>query len=493
MVTLTCFVADCNLSDAGTPPPTVTQLTLGGKPIGEYFRLASGSAQLDIAFNWSRRDALRPFQRTDGVSDDELLHLLPQVLGADEDSNPPSIGLLLASRYDAAPGQYGLMFDIDRQDGSSGQRQGCALFLGPIWDKFFTEPAEQAAPGFQEAVAYIAVHEIGHAFNLWHEGDNSFMEAHPAPDQLGQSDFNSQQQGYLALAAESGTADYVLPGPGREPFGTLAPGFSGSDDSPFASPADSTSGLSLRIGLSHEAFWTFEPIELDVELSLSKSSGPATIADEIDPGYASFQIWITRPDGQRFRYRGQTRFCCLNGDRRVVPGQSIRRDIAIGRQSGGSTFSIPGRYEVQVAFRLPTGSVLLSNVATCAVRSADPSSLAWAQTKSMMQHPTTQRMLRYKRWAPSYRESARLAQFADEEASPPTSDAINYALGKSLLVMSRTVLHEAYAEDMRRRAANHLRNALDGGRLSPHRAQAVASLLKSIRKSGKRHVKPAQT
>jgi hypothetical protein len=85
-----------------------------------------------------------------------------------------------------------------------------------------------------EFVAYIAVHELGHVFNLWHLTDSSFMQSHPDPAHPGRLDFAPIQAHYLALAADPMTAGFVPPGPVRSEFGTRPHGFPSAEDNPFA-------------------------------------------------------------------------------------------------------------------------------------------------------------------------------------------------------------------------------------------------------------------
>lgn len=475
MSTFTCYVAECDLSAAGAPPPQVSDITANGQSIGSYFLAASGAAAINVELDWSRRDVLKPFDQTGPVSNDELLHYLPMVLGAP--GQAADIGLLLADRYDLAPGQYGLMFDIDQQGGSPGPRQGCAIFLRAIWDYFYTQPAAQAQASFLEAVAYIAIHELGHAFNLWHVGDTSFMQAHPAPSQLGTYAFQAEQQSYLALAASAATAPYVLPGPGQEPFGTLAPGFTSDDPSPFAGPPQQDK-LELRISLSHREFWSFEPVELNIEIR-SKATDSVLIPDEIDPGYRTLQVWITRPSGDRSRYKAPVRFCRANGELRIEPGKTYRRDIAIGRQSGGFTFASPGTHQVLVTLTPGDGQTVVSNEVSCSVREASPASHEWRDARDILASYGAQRLLRFKRATPSHLECARLAQYADERASPATAEAIYYALGKSLVRAATKTIHRDYADDLRRRGLAHLGRTLDCPDLTPHRRLATTGLIEA--------------
>jgi hypothetical protein len=238
--------------------------------------------------------------------------------------------------------------------------------------------------------------------------------------------------GNLELAADPQTADFVLPGPRRSHFGTRPQGFPSGDQHPFAGPYEGRAGLAMKIGLSHKNFWPFEPVELDVELSLSRGqSKPVAVPDEIDPGYPSFQIWITRPDGERFRYRPQTRFCYPNGERLIARAQPFRRDISIFRQAGAYTFTIPGRYQVQAALRLRTGQFLLSNARPClrswVRRLGRASALSCKRTKREGCCATSgvrRRTMATRRWR----------NLPDDKTTPAaTGAAFHYALGKAFV------------------------------------------------------------
>ena len=459
-------------------------LTLGGNSPGSYIKQQSGAAQLDVALNWDFRDRFSgsPIDGG-GVNVDHLMDALSQLLRTARSSSPPSLGLLISNQLYQAPSQYGMMFDDDGQDGSFGPRQGFAVFIAAIMAAM---PNGLGPEALREFVAYTAVHEIGHAFNLWHVNDTSFMQPHPDPVSILQPNpanpapysFNDTHATYLALAAGDGTADYVLPGPGRKPYGTLAPGFHSEDDSPYAGPSESDAGLSLQIGLSHPIFWSFEPVELDVELSLSGTQADAvSVPDEIDPGYPTFQVWITRPDGERFRFRAEARFCRPNGVRTITRDHPFLRDVAIFRQPGGYTFTVPGRYQIQAGLRLQSGRFLMSNDAECEILPAEPRSAVWRDASALLQRDDVRRLLRYKRQPPSYRDCANMAKLADNAPSPVTLAAIHYALGKALIRAADNIPHDSYADDMRRRGASHLRQALKLGQLGRHRTAVAASLL----------------
>ncbi len=473
MAVFTCFVAEYNLPG---DLHVIGALTLKGDPLGSYIKQQSGAAQLDVVLNWNHRGLFSgcPIYG-EGINVSHLKDALSQLLKAAGSSSPPSLGLLISNQLSQAPSQYGMMFDDDGQDGSYGPRQGFAVFVAAIKAAMPDGLGPDALPEF---IAYTAVHELGHAFNLWHANDTSFMQPHPDPANPNPYRFNDIHASYLALAAGAGTADYVLPGPGRKPYGTLAPGFHSDDDSPYAGPPESDAGLSLQIGLSHPTFWSFEPVELDVELSLSGAQADAvSVPDEIDPGYPSFQVWITRPDGERFRFRADARFCRPNGLRTITRDQPFLRDVTIFRQPGSYTFTVPGQYQVQAGLRLQSGRFLMSNMAKCEVLPAEPGSAVWRDAGALLQKDDVRQLLRYKRQPLSYRDCANMAKLADDAPSPVTSGAIHYALGKTLIRSAGSIPHDSYADDMRNRGASHLRKALDLGQLGRHRTAVATSLL----------------
>lgn len=101
------------------------------------------------------------------------------------------------------------------------------------------------------------------------------MQPHPDPAHLGAFDFAPTHAQYLGLAADAATIDYVLPGLGRSHFGVRPHGWPAGDGNSFAGPSSQKVKLTLKVALSHATFWSFEPVELDVELSLS---GPRSTA-----------------------------------------------------------------------------------------------------------------------------------------------------------------------------------------------------------------------
>jgi len=480
VATVKCFVSEFNL---GASPAPYGDLTLGGQPIGDFFHDASGVGELDLVVDWSQKNALPGLVSSGGVSDDQLSDGL-QTLLAPDSQNVANIGLLIADSYAPAPDQYGLMFDINGVNGAVGPRQGCALFLNSM-------QLDAPPNSFSDFVAYTAVHELGHAFNLWHLDDSSFfMQPHPVPAQFqlpASPSFDPIHASFLALANDPHDAEYVLPG--QSAFGVRPAGWPAGGDLTFEGPAPKSPGVTLRIGVSHGSLWSFEPIELEVELALAAGRRkPVRVPDEIDPGYAAFGIWITRPDGERFRFRSERRFCRANGERLIIAAEPFRRDISICRHSGGYAFHVPGQHDIQASLRLRSGKTLWSNVVQCDVMRIEPASRDWAAGSTALQTRDAVRILRYKRGAisaDSYRMLARFA--ASKYAAPATSAALHYSLGVAFLRRTDLPLPLREKSQVLRNGAKHLKLALSWQGLSRHRRRMADLLLSKldVRKVGK--------
>jgi hypothetical protein len=479
MATITCYPADYNL------PPGVNYgaLTLRGHAAADYFAQAGGQANLQMVFDWSRRNALPRPPDIRGLYDQDLLHGLTTLL-APNGGAPLNIGLIFGNNFLNGQGQavpqYGVMFDLDVQ-GSLMPRQGCAIFLGPLI--LTAQAAGLDAQGLAEFVAFTVIHELGHAFNLWHvPGSGSIMEPHYDPSNLGSCTFIPLEQQYLAMAANPDFAPFVLPG--YKPFNVRPDGWPVDSDPPFAGPMVPIGRRpSLHIALSHSSFWSFEPIELDIEVRSPRSTQTSSIVpDEIDLGHNSFHIWITDPTGARYRVRPQFRFCQPNGERTIAAGDAFRRDISLFRQAGGAVFSSPGVHTVQAALKLPSGQFLSSNIVECEVRPAMPESEHWLAAREALEPGGVVDLLRFKRRLPPAQDYERLLEFATHHASPETNAAIHFSLGKTALRIVESVPASTEADYLQTIALQRLRGALETNALGAHRVLTTQNLVSRFEK-----------
>ncbi len=474
MPKVTCYVTEINLMHS---LPTLDEdVTVGGLSLAEHFRSGSATtdgAAIDLTIDWSRRNITLPGSNY-GVDDGQLQAALELLLRPIPQSSDAQVGLILANFYTTAGQAYGYMFDLDFHSSGIGPRQGCALFLKQIQN--VTGSDEQA---FRELVAFTAVHEIGHAFNLWHvDNPISFMKQPPYGDLNNACGFVPDHQTYLQCAADPMTAPYVVPGLLARSFGTRVPGLgfpSGSEDS-YAITAPSAS-LELRIGLSHDEFWHFEPVELEVELTVpNQESGAIVVPEEMDPGYSRFEIWITRPDGEQHRYRPSRRHCSNPATVEISHTKPYRRDIPIFLQSGSYTFPMTGRYAIQVRLRLSADQQLVSNIVECEALKPQPDSEVYVASRDALSSAEAVRLLRYRSRLPHRSDFARLVRFTERHPSQASAATVGYSLGKVLLKAAEANPDDV--QDLREQGLNHLTRAAEHHSLGTHRRSVISRLIR---------------
>lgn len=486
MALIACYVGDLRI---GGNSPAIDDLTVhapaGAESLGSAFLQASGPAQLNVELDWSLRDSVSQVPHMDSVNVGVLTEGLEKLLLAGTER--PAIGLLLADFFDPDPSQYGMMFDLDMDDAGIGPRQGCAVFVGGIQQALSDAGHGGNDDALREFVAYTAVHEIGHAFNLWHI-DDSYMQPSPTPGAPGPYQFVDLQRQYLALAANSNDRQFVLPGSGCSDYGQRPDGWTGlGDDDTFSGPQKGAAKLSLRIALSHRSFYSFEPVELAMSLALQPGQTKSvTVPSALDPGFEMLRLWITDPAGERRRFRSPFRFCRSRSTSVISRSRPLRRDVFISRQRGGNTFQACGTYQVQAAYHVADGTVVLSNIAECEVLRADPTAEHWRMGRQILESKEGRRLLRFKSLAPTAETYDRLTQFARKWASEESAAAIDYALGMSLLSSADLPTESPKAkEQIRRRALKHLQSASRFRGFSAHRRQILHDRL-SGKMSGKR-------
>jgi hypothetical protein len=474
MPKVTCFVTEINLMQS---VPTLDEaLPVGGRPLAEYFRTASNGA-IDLAIDWSRRDIAVPWPDF-GVDDGKLQEALALVMAAGPPTTDSQIGLILANFYSPVGTVYGYMFDLDMLSSQIGARQGCALFLRQIQNA--TGADEQS---FRERVGFVAAHELGHAFNLWHVEALSFMKRPPNDNIADACSFVKDHQDYLKQAAHPDEAHFVLPSADASAFGTRVPGHgfpSGTDDSYFMQRQDTP--LKLQIALSHKKFWHFEPVELELELSLSDAKAASiTVPEEMDPGYARFEIWITRPDGERHRFRPQRRHCGNPRTMTITHDRPFHRDISIFRQAGGYTFPMVGRYSVEVRLHFFGGEPLVSNAVECEVLAAEPEVTAYRDARAVLASTTATKLLRYRSRLPHRADVAQLRRYAEANPTTASAAAIAYSLGSVFLKTAALTADTGVAGDLRGHGLLLLQSVADHPLLGTHRRQILTDMLSDSR------------
>jgi hypothetical protein len=471
MPTITCYVAELKVPKGAVLPK---DFTVGRKTIREYFQqesaLPGGGAAIDLEMNDSQRYLLT-VPPTFGVCDADLQSSLARLFATAKPSSSSAVGLVLADSYVKYSDAYGCMFDMDLKTSEYGPRQGCAIFLRPVLSAI--EDIHGGTQEFQNFVTFTAIHELGHALNLWHVDTSSFMTPSPKADDFMEAPwFVEQERSYLQDASDPDAARYVMPGGSNfNDHGSLdAPSDSGNLMRPPAASA-----LKLTIRLHQHEFYHFEPIELDV--SLTCSGGTALkIPDRIDPSHDSFAIWITRPDGHRFRYYPGKHVCASWKLRPISHRQPFRRDITFFRHCGGPTFTAPGRYQVQAVLTVSKRRSVHSNVAVCEVIPPQPRLKTYREMKQVFSSREAIQLLRHRTKLPPARVFQALVAFAERHRSLPSAATVQYALGRAFLTQAERQPNPNRSHRARVEGLLHLRKAADRD-LSDHRLSIAERLL----------------
>jgi hypothetical protein len=292
---------------------------------------------------------------------------LARVIGNTGKLPVTDLGLLLAHSYEPEEGVFGVMFDVGFPQSASiytsVPRQGCAVFLGAI------KRARSSASDYRKQVRFSSVHEMGHVFNLVHQySPLSFMAPSPAsePHEDGAFFFGPGQSEWLARCAVD---PKVMPG--GSPFRDL----DFYDEDRQATQAK----VKIRAELTHDTFWNFEPVLLNVSLEPAGTTRMVKVPAEIDPGYKSFRIVIREPNGRIRLYRAPFRFCPRRDKLTITRNAPFCRDIPIFGEAGGYTFQKAGRHQLWVEFDLTSRRTVRSDACTFELLGPDRSAAFDAQ------------------------------------------------------------------------------------------------------------------
>lgn len=469
-----CYLGAYNLS---TSLPE--RLELDGKALPSYFAEASrsptGVPDINLTLDNSRRQRILnadcPGQAT------ELLWLNRALRGliADADGKVPerTIGLLFADKYAPSDDMFGLMFTRGFADGgdlyAKPPRIGAVVFAKAIRD------ARTADADFNQQVAFDCLHELGHIFNLWHVSDGGNPMRVSDPKQLYHPPFHfvRTQQDFLNQCS---TSKFVTPGGSN--FGDRGDLHVDSDES----SADAADGLlRFQISISHEEVFFFEPVELDVRVYLARGAKRnCRIPDELDPGYDSFALWITDPNGERRRYRPTHRYCRKTTFRTIAPNCPFERDITIFGQAGGYTFQRAGTYRLQAVLQRLGSRNLLSNEIKLMVLPSQLRSAEYCNLRSTLAHPEAATVLYYRAGVPRGKGAVLLQEVCLKHPKTRAASACHYALGRLFLKHTGTGKSSRQKSTYWGRAHDHFSRAMDSKHFTGHRRVITENLLRSI-------------
>jgi hypothetical protein len=284
------------------------------------------------------------------------------------------VWLLHAMRHEIGQGLRGIMFD---QQGL--QRQGAASFYQVI---------QAGTPQNLREQLYVSVHELGHAFNLFHSFHKQFMTP-PLPNRPGSLSWMNYPQNYnpgggapsgaaafwgafnfqfddLELAhVRHGFRDNVIMG--GTPFGTGA-----ALEMPVqpATPIEDRSGLRLEVRTSPARPVIGEPVVLELALTAERGQ-PVHPAEMLHPKYGVVQVTISRPRGDVVVHRPPVLHCAEMPLVQARSGDTLPASAYIGYDAVvGHVFEDPGTYRIRATYTSPDGSIITSEPTTMRVWNA---------------------------------------------------------------------------------------------------------------------------
>jgi hypothetical protein len=410
------------------------------------------------------------------------LHVrLAHLVGSPAHGPVNTIGLLMAHSYKNFESALGVMFDRgvktpDDPNASSTYtnvpRQGCAIFLGAI-NSFRTNDIDR-----ELETIFTSMHELGHVFNLPHSPNLTLMSTSPsgAPLQYPNVHFDPQQCSWLSHCS---TSHSVVPG--GSPFGAFGP--SGPLD-PFAHfdlprsrRSDRLKKLTLSIVVRPAEFRQWEPVELEVQLSVpNRDRGRYSVPEMLDPAYGCFTIFIEDPRGERRIFQPSIRQCPHGKTMTISAARPYRRDINIGRGDGDYTFKYVGVYRIQVEFRLSAELSLKSNVFEALVYDRGEDDL----TSQIFRDRRASTVLRYGQDLTDDKGIAILEHYLkDVQDDVARKSYAQLAVGSAYL-QARAGGRSRLRRKDRSSGLDLLRRALDSNALSPIKQSAASRKLKDV-------------
>ncbi len=465
MYRATCYVGRIDGFD------TLPAMHVGGRSITTIFRDASSerdpAGDIHLTFDTSRHRYVRGLKRGP-VTALHLHHALRRLT-----INPASaqrvhrIGVIFAHSYEWDTRAFGVMFDRgfkteDDTRAPNGSyaipREGCAVFLKAI--------AQHRTPPHRAAeTAITTVHELGHVFNLRDNSGDTFM----GKPSLGGATIPSGTGFLLAESrwlSECSRSEAVWPG--------------GLDFRGASAQRRIHGNLQLRIDLSRDEVFAFEPFELDVKLTWPKHERRSTwISRDVDPGYSGFRIWIEDPSGAVRLWASPNHYCRPSDRIALAPGESFERDISLFGQSGGYTFRLPGTHRIWAEYDVGRRGTIRSNSVPLHVRGFHRS----ASALELLAVPSVARLLYYRRASLRSRALRQLEVFSNEHPKHAAAGHAAYATGRVVLAEWAATEEPGRKRRLARRAYESLRRAADHPGLGRHARKRAKDFIDNLERT----------
>ena len=287
-----------------------------------------------------------------------------------------SLWTLFAALSDQGSSLGGIMFDYS----GTIERQGCAIFE----NAFISQPPNgEAHPTewVRRMRFWTACHEVGHTFNLAHSWQESLTQGGNGPwipltdEPEGRTFMNypynvnggtSAFFSDFAYRFSDQELLFMRHAPERFVEQGNADWFDHHGFRNALQSVESQLALELRVHRSSRTYTFLEPVY--VELKLQNVSNQPVLVDEHTLLDQDSMAIIIKRQGDRARQRiPYARFCMERVMKVLHPGEALYESVLASVGKGGWDIAEPGRYQIQVALRLPSGEDLVSNVLTLRV------------------------------------------------------------------------------------------------------------------------------
>lgn len=361
--------------------PTLNISTVKTRPSNlpnEEISLTSLFAKAGINAKVSSRSDTIPVGPTETWSEDELHAIMEQNMSEYDNIPQWRLYLLIATTFEN-PNVLGIIYDTT----DDVPRQGSAVFTKH-------RMIDGDTPEHKREYLYTALHELGHAFNLYHSFHKGLAGPFefPKPDSLSvmnypqlfpygsnaPSDYNGSESFWsqfrysfddddLLHIRHHDLYDVIM---GGKPFGEEGH----FKENMLASFTRSNKLMEFSIR-SKTVFEYGEPVLVETKLKNISSHSlnvPATL--NIKDGYIFTSI--EGPDGKTISYKPMIKRCGLTQTTQLAPSKSKYEDLYLYYGKDGFYFKNPGRYKIQSALASFNG-IIKSGVHEILV--ADPQSL----------------------------------------------------------------------------------------------------------------------